>query len=204
MPHTLRSSPQVPTHDHGTSKPDGTSGRKAIPSFPLPFFLLSRSRETRERDEEKLLKHLPVRPLVLLSVDGNRLVPGPHVVDEGAVLGLGVVEPGELVRLVVRGDVESGQGLVAAYQEGALDDAVVGDAVDGAAAKQILARGLEAGEKAACLRVLVGSGAFGFEARGFKGEGGRKDEAVGGGRGEEDIPIRFDVMKVMVSSSLYL
>ena len=130
----------------------------------------------------RLLEDLTVGPIIGLAIDGERLVPGPLVVDELLVLGLVGVELGELVTLPVRSDVESGGGVLAADDEGALDNGVVGLAVYGAAAEDVLARGLKTGKETpyralACFWIL--------------------DE-------EWSLPIKFEVMKVMVSSSLYL
>lgn len=94
-----------------------------------------------------LLEDLPVRPLVRLTSDDNRLVPRPHALDEVFVL-LGV-ELRERVALVVRGDVEGGFGVLAADDEGALDDGVVGHAVHGRGAEDVFAGGFEAGEETA-------------------------------------------------------
>lgn len=46
---------------------------------------------------QPLLEDLAVRPLVLLAVDGDGLVPRPLILDESLVLGLGGVELGKLV-----------------------------------------------------------------------------------------------------------
>jgi hypothetical protein len=97
-----------------------------------------------------LLEHLAVGPLVRLAVDGDGLVPRPLVIGKLLVLGLLGVELGELVALVVRGDVESGKGLLAADDEHALDDGVVGLAVHGSTAEDVLAGGLKTGKEAAC------------------------------------------------------
>ena len=78
----------------------------------------------------RLLEHLPIRPLVRLTLHLNRLVPAPLVLEEFLVLRLGRVELGELVALVVGGDVEGGEGVVAAHEEGTADDGVVAAAVD--------------------------------------------------------------------------
>lgn len=58
-----------------------------------------------------------------------------------------MVELGELVALVVRGDIESGLGVIATDDEGPLDDGVVGLAVYGSTAEDVLARSLETGEE---------------------------------------------------------
>lgn len=94
-----------------------------------------------------LLEDLSVRPLVGLAVDVDRLVPGPHVVDKLLVLSLGGVELGELVALVVRGDIEGRKSLLATDDECTTDDRVIGDTEDGRATKEVLAAGLETSEE---------------------------------------------------------
>jgi hypothetical protein len=79
--------------------------------------------------EQCLLENLSVSPLVRLTVDGDGLVPCPLVLDKLLVLGLGGVELGELVALIVGGYVESGEGLLTANDKGTLDDRVVGGAI---------------------------------------------------------------------------
>lgn len=102
------------------------------------------------------LEHLPIRPRVFLPVYRNGHFPRPHVLDELAVLGFGVIEARERVRVDVRRDVERGQGLVPADHERARDHAVVGRAEHGRAAEDVLARGFEAGEETAYSRVSRG------------------------------------------------
>ena len=85
---------------------------------------------------------------VLLAVDGDGLVPLPHGLEELAVLGLLGVELGEGVALVVGGDVESGQVLLAADDEGTLDHRVVVLAEYGGRAEDVLARSLKTGVEA--------------------------------------------------------
>ena len=86
-----------------------------------------------------LLEDLAVSKLVLLAVDGDALLPAPGILDELSVLGLGGVELGELVALPVRGDVESGNVLLASDDESTLDDGVVVLAVDGSTSEDVLA-----------------------------------------------------------------
>lgn len=86
---------------------------------------------------------------VLLAVGNDRLVPSPHRLDESTVLRLGGVELLEAVALPVGGDVEDGLVLLATDNESTLDNRVVVLAVDGGAAKDVLARSLEAGVEAA-------------------------------------------------------
>jgi len=97
--------------------------------------------------KRRLLEHLAVGPLVLLARNLNGLVPCPLVVDKLAVLGLRGVELGELVAVDIGGDVESGESLLSADEEGTLDDRVVRLAVDRRSTEQVLAAGLETGEE---------------------------------------------------------
>lgn len=100
-----------------------------------------------------LLEDLAVGKLHGLAVDDDGLVPGPHVVDELPVLGLGGVELGEGVGLHVGGDIEGGLGLLATDNEGTTDDGVVGLTEDGTAAEDVLAAALETREEATDLVV---------------------------------------------------
>ena len=95
----------------------------------------------------RLFEDLSVGPLELLAVHINRLVPRPHVVDKLLVLGLGGVELSELVALVVGGDIESGEGLLATDDESAADDGVVADTENGGSSEDELAASLETGEE---------------------------------------------------------
>lgn len=85
---------------------------------------------------------------VLLAVLDNGLLPGPLSIHVLAVLGLGGVELGELVALIIGSDVKDGDVVVTADDESTLDDGVVVGAVDGGAAEEVLAGSLEAGVKA--------------------------------------------------------
>ena len=95
-----------------------------------------------------LLEHLPIRPVILLSINLDRLVPAPLVLHELLILGLSRVELGELVALKVRGDIESGESLVATDKEGTLDDGVVAGAIDGGGAEDVFAATFKTGEEA--------------------------------------------------------
>ena len=77
-----------------------------------------------------LLEDLAVGEVVGLAVDGDRLVPGPHVVDELLVLLLGGVKLGELVALDIGSDIEGGDSFLATDDESTCDDGVVGLSVD--------------------------------------------------------------------------
>jgi hypothetical protein len=94
-----------------------------------------------------LLEDLSVGPWVLLAVDDNGLLPGPLLVDELAVLRLGSIKLGELVALVVRSDIEARESILATDEEGTLDDRVVGSAVHGSTAEDVLAGSLKTSEE---------------------------------------------------------
>jgi hypothetical protein len=86
----------------------------------------------------RLLEDLAISPWVSLATNGDWLLPSPLLVDELLVGWVGVVELGELVALMVWGNVESGESLLTADDEGALDDTVVGSSIDTGASKNIL------------------------------------------------------------------
>jgi hypothetical protein len=94
-----------------------------------------------------LLEDLSVSPWVLLAADDNGLLPGPLLVDELAVLRLGSIKLGEGVALVVRSDIEARQSILATDEEGTLDDGVVGSAVHGSTAEDVLAGSLKTSEE---------------------------------------------------------
>lgn len=128
-------------------------GPNLHPEYPVVntyFVTMPRQQNSVHRDLH-LLEDLAVGPLVGLAVDDKGLVPGPLVVDELAVLGLLGVELGEGVALVVGGDIESGESVLAANNESTLDDGVVALAVDGSTAEDVLAGSLETGEETAYL-----------------------------------------------------
>lgn len=108
---------------------------------------LKKKRYTTE--EYRLLEDLAVSPWVLLASNNDWLLPGPLLVDELLVLRLGSIKLGELVALVVRGDIESWESFLATDDEGTLDDRVVLDTVDGSTAEDVLAGSLETSEKTA-------------------------------------------------------
>jgi len=90
-----------------------------------------------------LFENLAIGVNVLLAVDGDGLVPGPLSLDVGTVLGLGGVELGKLVALIVGSNVEDREVFLATDNEGTLDDRVVVDSVDGATTEEVLARTLK-------------------------------------------------------------
>jgi hypothetical protein len=108
---------------------------------------------SRRQKSNTLLHDLAVGELVGLAVDDDGLVPGPHVVDELLVLGLGGVELGEGVGLHVGGNLKGRGGVLAADDKGTLDDGVVVDAEDGTGTEDVLAAALETGEETADLVV---------------------------------------------------
>lgn len=100
-------------------------------------------------NRRRLLEDLAVGPLVLLAINSDWLVPCPLVVDKLLVLLVLWIELGELVALKVWSDIESCSGVVSTDEESALDDAVVGLAVDRRGTKDVLAASLETGEETA-------------------------------------------------------
>lgn len=84
---------------------------------------------------------------VLLAVDDDGLVPLPHGLDVGAVLGVLAVELDELVALPVGGNVESVLVVVTTDDESSVDDGVVVLSVDGSASEDVLAGSLQTGEE---------------------------------------------------------
>jgi hypothetical protein len=129
-----------------------------------------------------LLENLSVSPLVGLAVNGDWLIPTPLVFDESLVLGLGWVELGELVALVIGGDIEGWKGFLATNDESTLYDGVIGDSVNRCCAKEVFAASLETVEKSTCEMLVMLEMIF----------------------AQNNIPIKLEVMKVMVNSSLYL
>lgn len=87
--------------------------------------------------------------LVLLAVDNDTGLPRPHVLEVLLVLGLGGVELGELVALIVGSDIEGGEILLASDDESTLDDGVVVLSVDGSTTEDVLAGAFKTGEEAA-------------------------------------------------------
>lgn len=85
---------------------------------------------------------------VLLAVDDNGLLPKPLGLEVLLVLRLGGVKLGEAVALVIGSDIEDREVVLATNDEGTLNDGVVALAVDRGAAKEVLARTLQAGVEA--------------------------------------------------------
>lgn len=90
-----------------------------------------------------LFEDLAISPGVLLVINLDRGVPGPHVLNELAVLLLGGVELLEVVALPVRGNVESSSVVLATDQVDTTDEAVVVGTVDGLGTEDVLAGGLK-------------------------------------------------------------
>lgn len=98
----------------------------------------------------RLLKDLPIRPLVRFTLDLNRLIPAPLVLEVRLVLVLVVIQLGEFVALVIGGNVEGWESFVATDEEDTLDDGVVARAIDGGGAEEVLAGAFESVEETAC------------------------------------------------------
>ena len=91
----------------------------------------------------RLFEDVAINPGVLLAVDDNVGVPGPHVLDLFAVLD--GVELGEVVALPVRGDIEGREVLLTTDHVDTTGEAVVVDTIDGVGTEDVLARGLKTG-----------------------------------------------------------
>ncbi len=101
------------------------------------------------RNNTHLFEHLAVRPLILLSLDLNRLIPAPLVLQELLVFCLCRVKLGELVALIVWSHIKGRVSFIATDEEGALDDRIVADTVDRGSPKEILAGCFETIEETA-------------------------------------------------------
>jgi hypothetical protein len=101
-----------------------------------------------KRNSIRIKLTLAIGPLVLLAIDSDRLVPGPHVIDKLLVLLVLGVELLEIVRLDIRGDIEGGESLLTADEESTTNDRIVGDTVDGSGTENVLAGSLETSEEA--------------------------------------------------------
>ena len=113
------------------------------------------STSSTHRAADCLLEDLAISPLVGLAANSDRLVPRPLVLYEFLVLGLAGVKFGEFVALPVGCDVEGGESFVAADHEGTFDDGVVGLAVDGGRAEEVLAGSLETVEETTWCTLVV-------------------------------------------------
>lgn len=125
----------------------GIPSRKSM-HHPHRNFAFRQSIHSKESYD--LLEDLAVGEFILFAVDRDGLVPCPLVVDELLVLSLLGVELGELVALVVGGDIESREGLLSTDDEGTLDDGIVALSVDGRGTKDVLAAGLETSKESTC------------------------------------------------------
>ena len=100
-------------------------------------------------EDLNLLEDLAISPGVFLSTDSDWLLPGPLQFDKVLILGLGVVEFGELIALIVWCNVERCKSFLTTDDESTLDDRVICDTVNGSTSEDILARSFEASEEAA-------------------------------------------------------
>ena len=92
-----------------------------------------------------LFEDVAISPGVLLAISFDSGVPGPHVLNELAVLLLGGVELLEVVALPVRGNVESSSVILATDHVDTTDEAVVVGTVDRLGTEDVLAGGLKTG-----------------------------------------------------------
>lgn len=134
--------------------------------------------------EHHLFEDVTINVGVLLAIDSDGGVPGPHVLDELLVLGVGGVELAEVVALPVRGDLKGGLPILTTDKEDTADDAVVVLAVNGLSTEEVLAGSLKTGVETTL---------------GEKSEGGVRPS-----QRSRILPIRLLAMKVSLSSLLYL
>lgn len=92
-----------------------------------------------------LFEDVAISPGVLLAINFDRGVPGPHVLNELAVLLLGGVELLEVVALPVRGNVERSSVILTTDHVDTTDKAVVVGTVDRLGTEDILAGSLKTG-----------------------------------------------------------
>ena len=91
----------------------------------------------------RLFEDLAVSMGVLLAVNGDTLLPRPHVLEESLVIGVVTVQLLELVALPIRSNVEDTNVVLSTDDESTLDDRVVVFAVDGGSTEEVLARTLK-------------------------------------------------------------
>ena len=97
---------------------------------------------------QNLLEDLSIRPLIRLTSDLDWLIPAPLIVHKLFIFDR--VELRKGVALIVRGHVECRLCFSAAYNEGALNNRFVLDAVDRGAAEDIFTRSFQSSEETAC------------------------------------------------------
>src|SRR5215469_6836090 len=102
---------------------------------------------TRAKAAIALLEHLAISPPVCLTIGLDRLVPGPHVFDKSLILRLLEVELCELVAIIVWCNIKSWQGFLSTDEESTSDDRVIGLAVYGRSAEDVLTAGLKTVEE---------------------------------------------------------
>lgn len=135
--------------------------------------------------EHRLFEDVTINVGVLLAVNSDGSVPGPLVLDELLVLGVGGVELAEFVALPVRGDLEGRLPVLTTDQEDTADDAVVVLAVDRLSTEQVLAGSLETGVETT------------YDGKSESRSNMEPKEV-------KSLPIRLLAMKVSFSSLLYL
>ena len=114
--------------------------QSSIP-FPCPSTVAS----------NHLLEHFPIRPRIFFAVHNNGLIPSPLIIQKLLILRLTGIELREFKALVIGCYVEGWLGVLAADDEGALDDRVVLLAVNGRGTEDVFAGGFEAGKEATYL-----------------------------------------------------
>ena len=112
-----------------------------VPSLSPPFSMTP----------NHLLEHFPIRPRIFFAVNNNRLIPSPLIIHKLLILRLTGIQLRKFEALVIGCYVEGWLGLLAADDEGALDDGVVLLAVNGRGTEDVFAGGFEAGEEATYL-----------------------------------------------------
>lgn len=96
-----------------------------------------------------LLENFPIRPLVLFAVNFDGVFLGPLLLNELLVLFPARIKLGETIAVIIWGDVEGGFIFLAADDEGALNDRVVGYTVNRSGSEDVFAGGFEACKEAA-------------------------------------------------------
>lgn len=86
---------------------------------------------------------MAVNPWVLLAVDDDVSVPGPHVFNLLAVLD--GIELGEVIALPIRGDIEGREMLLTTDHVDTAGKAVIVDTIDSVGTEDVPARGLKTG-----------------------------------------------------------
>lgn len=151
----------------------------------MPFNTLAEIyRETRFLKRiSRLLEALGSSDIHFLAIDHDGLVSRPLVIEELPILFLRWIQLGELVALVVWRNIERRQCFLSAHNKGALNDGIVGLSKDGGAAEDVFPGSFETCEESA------------LELR---------EPRPDTDRYLSHLPIKLVLIKVILSSSLYL